>query len=327
MHSLRTSENLMRKLADRRVLVTGGAGFLGSNIVERLLELGSEVTVLDDFFTGKREFLTDHPKLHVETGDVRDEEKVRQLMREQDFAIHEAARNIIISSSKPKEDLEVNVGGTANVMLAVRDSDVERVVHASSASVYGNPRGLLLSEDEMPTPLSVYAAGKVAAEQYCLAFHETYMVPLAILRYFNVYGKNQLPRNPYAGVVAKFFQRVLFGQAPEVHGNGEQTRDFTYVSDAVDATLLALVSPQAEGNIFNVGTGVETSVNRLAEEIIQMCGMNGQLRPVHIERRDIDNVRRRCANIEKIRRSLRWEPKVSLHEGLRLTAAWLKGKT
>ncbi len=315
----------VRKLSESRVLVTGGAGFVGSNLVARLLDLGCRVTVLDDLSTGKHHLLPSHRNLVLVEGDVRNYELLKRLTADAEIIFHEAARNIIVSSARPREDQEVNVGGTMNVLVAARDSSAQALVYASSASIYGNARGLLLSEEEPPMPLSVYAAGKLAAEQYCSAFYEVYGLPVAMLRYFNVYGPNQSPENPYAGVVAKFFNRVLSNEAPEIHGNGQQTRDFTYVSDAVEATLLAATSAGSKGELFNVGTGVETSVTRLAQAIIDLCGMNGKLEPIFIPRRDIDNVRRRCANIEKIRRKLRWEPTVELERGLQLTLEWTKG--
>jgi len=313
------------RLNESRVLVTGGAGFVGSNLVARLLDLGCRVTVLDDLSTGKRHLLPSHPNLTLVEGDVRNYDLLKNLIADTEIIFHEAARNIIVSSARPREDQEVNVGGTMNVLVAARDSSADALVYASSASIYGNARGLLLAEEEPPMPLSVYAAGKLAAEQYCSAFYEVYGLPVTMLRYFNVYGPNQSPENPYAGVVSKFFNHTLSGKPPEIHGNGQQTRDFTYVSDAVEATVLAATADGSKGELFNVGTGVETSIVRLAHEIIDLSGMNGKLQPIYIPRRDIDNVRRRCANIEKIRRKLRWEPTVELSHGLRLTLDWIKG--
>jgi UDP-glucose 4-epimerase len=232
-----------------------------------------------------------------------------------------AARNIIASTKNPLEDFATNIGGTLNVLMAARDASVRRVVYTSSASVYGNARHLPVNEDDATNMLSPYAVSKYGGENYCKAFYESYDVPVASLRYSNVYGPSQRPDNPYCGVVAKFFSAVMAGQQPVIHGDGEQTRDYTYVADAVEATLLAAVSPRAEGQVYNVGTGRETSVNQLAELIIRISGHN--VHPRHVDRRDIDNIRRRVLNIEKARGELRWTPEATLENGLRATHDWL----
>ncbi len=194
-------------------------------------------------------------------------------------------------------------------------------MYASSASVYGNPRYLPINEDDRLNILNPYAASKLSAENYCMAFYESYGVPVVILRYSNVYGMNQSPSNPYCGVVSKFFNSILEGSPPQIHGDGEQTRDFTFVDDAVEATLLAGLFPKVVGEVLNVGTGKETSVKHLAYVIIELSGK--ELRPIRIDRRDIDNLRRRVLNIEKIRKNLRWIPSTSLEEGLSKTYEWL----
>jgi UDP-glucose 4-epimerase len=309
-------------LSGQQVLVTGGAGFVGSSLVARLLDLGADVTVLDDFFTGLRENLpASHERLTVTHGSVTDEGLVERLVAPADYVFHLAARNIIVSLRNPREDFATNIGGTLNVLLAARHSRVRRVVYASSASVYGNPRSLPISEDDGTSMLSPYAVSKYAGENYCTAFFEGYGVPMSVVRYSNVYGPMQRPENPYSGVVAKFFEAAMEGRPPMVHGDGEQTRDYTYVADAVEATLLAAVTPRAEGQIYNVGTGRETTVNQLAATI---CAISGRdVVPQHTERRDIDNIRRRVLNTEKSRRELRWEPRTTLENGLRATHEWL----
>jgi UDP-glucose 4-epimerase len=312
----------IERLRGQRVLVTGGAGFVGSRVVARLLDLGANVTVLDDFFTGLEENLPPpSTQLRIVRGSVVDQELVRELVAATDYVAHMAARNIIVSTKNPREDFDTNIGGTLNILLAARESSVRRVVYTSSASVYGNPRYLPINEDEVTNMLSPYACSKYGGENYCKAFFESYDLPVSSVRYSNVYGPGQRPENPYCGVVAKFFQAAMSGQAPVVHGDGEQTRDYTYVDDAVEATLLALVSVRADGQVYNVGTGRETSVNQLAETIIKITGQN--LRPQHVDRRDIDNIRRRVLSIEKARRELRWSPDVTLETGLRATHEWL----
>ncbi|HUT37397.1 MAG TPA: NAD-dependent epimerase/dehydratase family protein [Planctomycetota bacterium] len=304
----------------RRVLVTGGAGFVGSKIVERLLALEASVTVLDDFFTGRAENLPAGGGYALVRGTVCDPDAVERAVGEAEFVVHAAARNIIVSTRNPREDFETNIGGTLNVLMAARRSKVKRIVYTSSASVYGNPRHLPINEDEGVSPLSPYSVSKLAGEHYCLAFYESYGVPATVVRYSNIYGPNQSPENPYCGVVARFVEGVSRGEAPQIHGDGEQTRDFTYVDDAVEGTLMALASPRSEGHVFNLGTGTETTVNQLARLIMELYGSD--IPPVYIDRRDIDNIRRRVLNIESARKVLRWVPSVTLREGLRRTIAW-----
>jgi UDP-glucose 4-epimerase len=318
----RTARSDVSSLSGRRVLVTGGAGFVGSSTVSRLLDIGSVVTVLDDFFTGREDNLPRSGDLTVVKGSVTDEALVDRLVSSADFVFHMAARNIIVSTRNPREDFSTNIGGTLNVLMSARQSRVQRIVYTSSASVYGNARYLPINEDDATNMLSPYAVSKYGGENYCRAFFESYGVPVTSVRYSNVYGPRQRPDNPYCGVVAKFFAAAMSGTAPVIHGDGEQTRDYTYIDDAVEATLLAAVSPRAEGHVYNVGTGRESSVNHLAALIIRITGQ--QLTPEHLDRRDIDNIRRRVLNIEKSRRELRWVPEMTLEGGLRATYEWLR---
>jgi UDP-glucose 4-epimerase len=259
--------------------------------------------------------------MEVIEGSVVDQQVVSDLVGRAEYVFHLAARNIIASTKNPQEDFATNIGGTLNVLMAARESSVRRIVYTSSASVYGNARHLPINEDDATNMLSPYAVSKYGGENYCKAFYESYGVPVASVRYSNVYGPSQRPENPYCGVVAKFFSTVMAGEQPVIHGDGEQTRDYTYVSDAVEATLLAAVSPRAEGQVYNVGTGRETSVNQLAEMIIRISGQN--VRPSHVDRRDIDNIRRRVLNVEKARGELRWTPEMTLENGLRATYDWI----
>jgi UDP-glucose 4-epimerase len=283
---------------------------------------GAFVTVLDDFYTGSEENLPrDRAGLRIIQGSVTDFALVRDVVKGSDAVLHLAARNIIVSTRNPREDYEVNIGGTLNVLLAAREVGAKRVVYSSSASVYGNPRYLPINEDDATNMLSPYAVSKFAGENYCKAFYESYGTSTAVVRYSNVYGPAQRPDNPYCGVVSKFFDAAMAGESPRVHGDGEQTRDFTYVDDVVEATLLAAVSPKAEGQVYNVGTGRETTINQLARSIISVTG--ARVEPTYVDRRDIDNIRRRVVNIEKIRRELRWVPSITIEQGLRLTYEWL----
>jgi len=314
--------DLEQELQGRSILVTGGAGFVGANIVARLCNMGAKVTVLDNLETGRLENLAGAGEFRMVEGSVCDSSLVEKLIAETELVIHAAARNIIVSTRNPRDDFDVNIGGTLNVLMAARVAKVKRVVYTSSASIYGNPAHLPVMEDDRPSLLSPYAVSKFAGESYCSAFYESYGVPVSIVRYSNVYGTLQSPSNPYCGVVAKFFTAVMNDSPIDIHGDGQQTRDFTFVDDAVEATLMAAVSPRADGEAFNIGTGFEHDVNSLAEKIMQVAGKRVEVR--HIDRRDIDNIRRRVVSIEKIRRMLHWVPAFTLLKGLEKTKRWME---
>jgi UDP-glucose 4-epimerase len=313
----------VQSLSGRRVLVTGGAGFVGSNLVRRLMREGAIVTVLDDLFTGRRENLPP-TGLEFVHGSVCDPPVVERLVDAAEVIIHAAARNIVVSTRNPREDYQTNIGGTLNVLLAARAAGGRRIVYTSSTSVYGNPRYLPVNEDDHLSLLTPYAVSKLAGENYCMAFYESYGLPASAVRYSNIFGPGQDPANPYCGVVAKFIELLFAGKAPVIHGDGNQTRDFTYIDDAVEATLLAATTDRAIGEVFNVGTGVETRVNELARTLIGIVGVD--VVPTRTDRRDVDNIRRRVVNIEKTRRSLRWVPEVTLEEGLQRTVEWQRGR-
>jgi len=313
----------LSELKDRRVLVTGGAGFVGSGLVRRLIALGARVTVLDDLFTGRRENLPADGFEFVQ-GSVCDPPMVEHMVAGAEVVFHCAARNIVVSTRDPRQDYETNIGGTLNVLLAARATGPKRVIYTSSTSVYGNPRYLPINEDDHLSLLTPYAVSKLAGENYCMAFYESYGLPTTAVRYSNIFGPGQDPANPYCGVVAKFAESLFAGRAPMIHGDGNQTRDFTFIEDAVSATLLAATSDRALGEVFNVGTGVETRVNELATLLIRLIGAD--VKPEHTDRRDVDNIRRRVVNIEKTRRALRWVPEVTLEEGLRRTVEWQRSR-
>lgn len=316
----------MIPLENARVLVTGGAGFVGSNLVRRLLTAGARVTVLDDLFTGRMENLPGSGFEFV-LGSVCDESLVARVVREAEVVFHAAARNIVVSTQNPREDFETNIGGTLNVLIAAREAGerVRRVLYTSSTSVYGNPRHLPIGEDDPLSLLTPYAVSKLGGENYCMAFYESYGLPVTAVRYSNIYGPGQDPANPYCGVVAKFIESLFAGRAPVVHGDGNQTRDFTFVDDAVEATLRAATLDRALGEVFNVGTGTETRVNELAALLARIVGAD--VAPEHSDRRDVDNIRRRVVNIEKARRALRWIPETTLEQGLQLTVAWQRARS
>jgi UDP-glucose 4-epimerase len=318
-----TNGPIERSFGARRILVTGGAGFVGSAVTRRLVDAGARVTVLDDLFTGKADAIPTGASFIQ--GSVTDVPLVNELVGDHSLILHLAARNIIASTANPLDDYATNIGGTLNILMAARASKVDRVVYSSSASVYGNPRTIPINEDDPLWTLSPYAVSKLGGENYCTAFSESYGLRVATVRYSNVYGPGQRPDNPYAGVVSKFLVEAHAGRPITIHGDGEQTRDYTYIDDAVEATLAAAVHPRAEGEVFNVGTGIETSVNRLAASIGEALGVEIDLR--HVDRRDIDNIRRRVVNIEKIRRMLRWTPQWTLDRGLVETANWYKASS
>jgi UDP-glucose 4-epimerase len=294
-----------------KVLVTGGAGFIGSHLADRLVEDGANVTILDDLTTGVTENLVgiSHQSCRIVVGSVADREIVNRLVSEAEVIFHLAARNIVASTRDPDKDFETNIGGTLNMLMAAKEHNIKRFVYASSSSVYGNPRHLLACEDDPVCLLSPYAVSKFAGEGYCQAFFESYGVPTVALRYSNVYG----PRQRGIVVVMRFVQAIRDKKPLQIHGDGQQTRDFTWVGDAVEATLLVAKSARAVGEVFNVGTGVETSIVELARLI---AGPKAVLE--RIDRRDIDNIWRRVLNIEKARRILRWVPAISLEKGLGL---------
>ncbi|TME79084.1 MAG: NAD-dependent epimerase/dehydratase family protein, partial [Chloroflexi bacterium] len=239
----------------RRILVTGGAGFVGGAVATRLVGAGAKVTVLDDLFTGLPETVPSGAQFVK--GSVTDAALVGQLVADHSLVFHLAARNIIASTKNPRDDFATNIGGTLNVLMAAREAKTDRVVYSSSTSIYGNPRSIPINEDDLLVPLTPYAVSKLGGENYCSAFYESYGVPVASVRYSNIYGPGQRPDNPYCGVVSKFLAMAQDGQPISIHGDGEQTRDFTFIDDAVDATLLAAIHPRAEGEVFNVGTGIE----------------------------------------------------------------------
>ena len=309
-----------RSFGGRRILVTGGAGFVGGAVVKRLVDAGAKVTVLDDLFTGLAETIP--AAAQFIKGSVTDEKLVTELVAANSLVFHMAARNIIASTKNPRDDFETNIGGTLNVVMAARESRVERVVYTSSASVYGNPRSIPINEDDGIVPLSPYAVSKLGGEHYCLAFYESYGLPVSVVRYSNIFGPGQRPDNPYCGVVSKFLTSVYAGEKLLIHGDGLQTRDFTYIDDAVEATLLAAIHPRAEGEVFNVGTGIETSIADLARMVGLAAGRDAVVESV--DRRDIDNIRRRVVNIEKARRMLHWVPQIRMQRGLDRTAEWFQ---
>jgi len=301
-----------------RALVTGGGGFIGSNLVRALLERGDDVRVLDNFSTGSRSNL-ERLDVEVVEGELRSYERVHNAVRGVEVVYHLGALGSVPRSVQdPLTSNAVNVDGTLNVLLAARDEQVRRVVFASSSSVYGSSGTLPRTEEMATDPISPYGVAKLAAERYCVSFSRVYdRFETVVLRYFNVFGPRQSPYSQYAAVVPLFLTRIARGERVVVHGDGEQSRDFTYVGNVVDATLRAADAPDASGRIFNVAAGRPASVNELAAAIGRIVE-----RPVEVEHAPArpGDVRDSWADVSAARDALGYEPSVSLEEGLRLTA-------
>lgn len=307
-----------------RYLVTGGAGFIGSNIVATLVEQGEEVVVLDDFSTGKRDNLDGvFEGITLLEASVADR-VVRAAVEGVDYVLHQGAlASVPRSVDDPVSTNRANVEGTLNLLVAAREAGVKRVVFAASSSAYGDQPTLPKVETMAPMPLSPYAASKVAGEYYCQAFTACYGLETVCLRYFNIFGPRQDPASQYAAVVPKFITRMLDGQPPVVFGDGEQSRDFTYVADCVAANLLACTAPDAAGGTFNVACGGRYTLNELVGLLNQILGTD--LRPVYEAERPGD-VKHSQADISAARAALGYQPRVSFEEGLRRTVEWFRAQ-
>jgi nucleoside-diphosphate-sugar epimerase len=304
-----------------KVLVTGGGGFIGSHLVERLLRDGHEVRALDNFTTGRRENL-DELNEHVELveGDIQSYERAHTAVRGCEIVLHQAALPSVPRSVRdPLTSNASNVIGTLNVLLAARDSDVRRVVFASSSSVYGANPALPKREDLQSIPISPYAVAKLAAEGYCQSFWHVYALETVALRYFNVFGPRQDPRSEYAAVIPKMIIAALEGSSLTIFGDGEQTRDFTYVDNVAHANLLAMEAANVAGEVFNVAVGERVSLNTLLQLVAEATGR--EIEAEHAAARPGD-VRHSVADVAKARSCLGYEPRVTLTEGLRRTIEW-----
>ncbi|GAA4727742.1 NAD-dependent epimerase/dehydratase family protein [Flavisolibacter ginsenosidimutans] len=310
----------MVNLRNKKVLVTGGAGFVGSNLVRTLVQKhGATVTVLDDLFTGDERNLAG-VKYQFIHGSVENKSLVNDCVKGKDFVFHLASRNIIISNYDPCGDLNVNVIGSYNIFEACLEHNVKRVVYSSTSSVYGNPQILPVQEDDPKSFLNFYSASKYSAEVYAKTFYAVFNLPVTVLRYSNIYGDYQTPSNPYCGVIGKFMAAALAGEPLKVHGDGLQTRDYTYINDAVNATIAAAFHPKAIGEDYNIGTGVQTSVLEVAQAVIKLAGSRSVIQ--HVENRDIDNIRNRCICVAKAMEQFQYRPVFSIEEGLKATLQW-----
>ncbi len=299
-------------------LVTGGAGFIGSHIAQALAERGQAVRILDNFLTGKRENLSSiRGEIELLEGDIRDFETCRRASRGADYILHQAALpSVPRSVENPLLANEINVTGTLNILLAARQAKVKRVVFASSSSVYGDDPRLPKREGMEGHLLSPYAVTKLAAEKYCRVFDLIYGLSTIGLRYFNVFGPRQDPYSQYAAVIPNFILKILKGESPTVYGDGEQSRDFTYVSDIVEANLLAATAEGVSGEVFNIACGQKMTVNQLVQEINGILGT--RINPVHEDARPGD-VRHSLADISRAQESIRYRPRFSFRQGLEQT--------
>jgi len=306
-----------------RYVVTGGAGFIGSNTVDELVKRGHSVVVLDDLSSGKEENLTEiRNKITLIKGSITDIEVVRKAMHEAEYVLHLAARTSVPRSVKdPIESNRINIDGTLNVLVAARDAKVKRIVFAASSSAYGETPTLPKVETMQPAPISPYGVTKFVGALYLQTFGRCYGLENVSLRYFNVFGPRQDPGSPYSGVLAKLCTAALEETQPVIFGDGEQTRDFTYVDNAVQANLLAFEAPNASGRVFNVGVGGRVSLNTVIELLSKISGTPMEAK--HDPPRDGD-IRDSQADITQARDFLGYNPQVDFEEGLRRTFDWYK---
>jgi nucleoside-diphosphate-sugar epimerase len=311
-----------------RILVTGGAGFIGSHLVDRLLREGFEVTVIDNFSNGRLENLASYlgrKDFHLVKGDIRDFNLVKDIIKEVDAVFHEAAFvSIVLSIENPVLVNDVNVTSTLNLLKASVDSNVKRFVFASSAAIYGETKSPLMVEDMLPAPTSPYGVSKLAAESYTRSFYKTYGLDTVALRYFNVYGPRQSfdIQSSYGGVITLFLNRLIRNMEPVIYGDGEQTRDFVYIQDVVEANMLALNKKSAAGESFNIGSGCRTTINQIAQTIKTSLNRN-DIKNVYADPRQ-GEVKHGYADINKARRLLNYAPRFSFEQGIADLAAWYK---
>ncbi|NQT32917.1 MAG: SDR family oxidoreductase [Candidatus Omnitrophica bacterium] len=304
-----------------KYLVTGGAGFIGSNIVEELVKQGKEIRVLDNLSTGKEEHLAPFgDKIEFQKGDIRSAEDVKKALKGIDYVIHQAAlRSVARSVEAPAPTNDVNVNGTMNMLLLSKEEGVKRFVYASSSSCYGDCTQFPQKETFAPDPISPYGVSKLAAEYYCRMFSGTMGLETVSLRYFNVFGPRQNPESKYSAVIPAFIDMLTKDKPCTIDGDGMQSRDFTYVANVVDANLAGCVVPGAAGMVFNVACGDDYSVVDVAEGIKKILGKT--MESVHGPKRPGDVIRT-FADISQLKNVLGVEPKVDFYEGLERTVKW-----
>ncbi len=310
-----------------KVLVTGGAGFIGSNLTEALLQRGHTVRVLDDFSTGKREnliFDQPHPSLQIIEGDLRDLGTCQKAVQGMEYVFHQGALpSVQRSVEDPETSNAINVGGTLNILLAAREKGVKRVMYAASSSVYGDTPTLPKHEEMPPNPLSPYALQKYTGEQYCRLFYQLYGLETVSLRYFNIFGPKQDPNSLYSAVIPKFIGALLQERSPIIFGDGEQSRDFTYIENVVQANLLAMSADHLHGETINIACGKRISLNQLASVLKEILG--SEQSPIYEEPRKGD-VKHSLADIHRGKEIINYEPKVGIEAGLRKTVDFFRSQ-
>ena len=306
-------------------LVTGAAGFIGSALVHALLERGEQVRGLDNFETGRRENLADIiAHIDFRQADLLDADAVASSCRGVDYVLHQAAiPSVPKSIADPARSNRVNVEGTVNVLIAARDAGIKRVVYAASSSAYGDTPTLPKREDMIPVPLSPYAVAKLTGEMYMRVFYGVYGLPTVSLRYFNIFGPRQDPTSQYSAVLAKFITLMLRGERPTIYGDGEQSRDFNYIDNAVAANLLAATAPDKDvaGQIFNIATGRRFDLNETVALLRPLTGYAGD---VEYAPERAGDIKHSLADISLAQQKLGYEPKVNFEEGLRRTVQWYR---
>ena len=306
-----------------KYLVTGGAGFIGSNIVEELVRRKQKVCVLDSFISGKRENLKPFLRsIKVIKGDIRDKKALKRALKGVDYVIHQAAlRSVPKSVDDPFTTNDINVFGTLNLLMEAKKAGVRRVVYASSSSVYGDAKHFPQKETDMVSPISPYGVSKLAAENYCVTFAKTFGLETVSLRYFNVFGPRQNPESKYSAVIPAFLFTMAKGKSPVVEWDGEQSRDFTYVANVVDANLRACTAKGVSGEVFNVACGTTASVNDIVKELNKI--LHTKIKPKYAPKRRGD-VRKTSADVRKMKSLLGIKKIVSFEDGLRHTVDWFR---
>ena len=308
-----------------KYLVTGGAGFIGSNIVEELLKRGEKVRVIDNFITGKREniapFLND---IELIEEDIRDIEAARKAVGDMDYVLHQAAlRSVPKSVDNPSLSNDINVNGTLNILMASREAGVKRVVYASSSSVYGDCKDFPEKENFLLKPISPYAVSKLTGEYYGYTFTKTFGLEAVSLRYFNVFGPRQNPESKYSAVIPAFISKMLKNESPIIEGSGKQSRDFTYVQNVVMANLAAAKIDGIGGEVFNVACGKTHSVLDIIKHLNKMLGKDFKLEFAPSRRGDVEKT---MADISKMKKMLHIKPEVGFESGLEKTLKWFQSK-
>jgi nucleoside-diphosphate-sugar epimerase len=308
-------------------LITGIAGFIGSSLARELLQRGEQVRGVDNLATGKRENLTEIlERIDFRVADILDLDAMQSACTGVDYVLHQAAiPSVPKSVLDPIGSNRANVDGTVNVLVAARDAKVKRVVYAASSSAYGDTPTLPKHERMTPDPISPYAVAKLASERYMISFYRCYGLETVALRYFNIFGPRQDPSSPYSGVLAKFITQMLAGRQPTIFGDGEQSRDFTYIENAVEANLLACKAPaeQVAGNVFNVATGRRVTLNETFKLLQKLTSYSGS--PIYGAERGGD-IKHSLADISAAEKHLGYKPKVNFEQGLQQTVDWYRSR-